>query len=334
MSYPFREPYLTYDQLVETAHYNAVEELPALESAIGGPGERLWLLGSKVQRLWHKGKGKRARWTLETEPALRSAEWMTEKLSRTVLARLLAPGRSREYALDAGAVERDLAVLAELDKVWLAGARDAPHLWHVMLDEQRRDPAVVDAQIRERIARAKAELAWARALRARNLVENYGTPTDVAAVLECDLDEARHLMGAHERFLAWIRAGAAHSRETIPVHRPSGDTGMPDDHAAQLMTAACESETVVPGRPYPHPLPPDLAPWHVYIEAAGHCIAFAVDEFDPDQDPREYMLVAPVRMVLDQGWTIRDGVVVVPFAYSTAGYRPVLEEWADSCEEY
>jgi hypothetical protein len=193
---------------------------------------------------------------------------------------------------------------------------------------------VVDALICDRIARAEAELRWATAVRAQNLVENYGTPGDVAAALDCNLDEAELLMSAHERFLAGIRAGAARSREVIPVHRPSSEAGMPASRAARLMTAACDSETVVPGRPYPHPLPPELAPWHVYTEAGGHCIAVAVKGFyRRNRNPCKYMALAPVGMVLHYGWTIRDGVVVARLAASTFGGQ-VMPEWDQSYEEY
>lgn len=336
MSFPVRGVSRAYGRLVAKAAKDPrVEELSALEAAICGPRERLWLAGSQVRRLRRQGNGERARWILETKHAMESAEWMTKKLSGTVLTRLFAPDSEPEYAFDPNAVERDLAVLAELDRVWLAGARNAPYLRHWMPPAMRADPVVVDAVIRDRIDRAEAELTWAMAVRAQHLARSYGTARDVAAALDYDADDAHSLMSAHEWFLAGIRAGAARARETITVHRPSGDTGLPEGRAARLMTAACETETVVPGRPYPHPLPSELAPWHVYIEEAGHCVAVAVEgEYRRKRNPSKYMRLVPVRMLLSREWTVRDGVVVAPFAYSIMGSQPMIEEWDDSYEEY
>jgi hypothetical protein len=74
------------------------------------------------------------------------------------------------------------------------------------------------------------------------------------------------------------------------------------------MTAVCDTETVLPGRPYPQPLPPGLAPWHVHIEGLGHSIAVAVDGvYQPDGDPWQYMTLAPVRIGT---WVMRDELVL------------------------
>ncbi|XVQ15183.1 hypothetical protein ACQP1W_22430 [Spirillospora sp. CA-255316] len=125
-------------------------------------------------------------------------------------------------------------------------------------------------------------------------------------------------MGAGDRYMAWVRAGAAHSQKTIPVHRPSVPTGLPPIRAAELMTAACSTESVVPDRAYHSSLPPELAPWYVYIEVLGHCIAVAVDGvYESNGDPWEYMTVAPVRMVRKAGWTVQDGIVVSPVPFDT-----------------
>ena len=317
MSVPLREPYRSYEELVEfvTDNYR-VEGLPALEAAACEPGERLWLgeETGEVYRVCRKGKGSRARWRVDFEHALVTESWVSRKLESSVLARLQAPRHSREYALDPGLADKDLAVLEELERVWLAGGRHAGFL------EPRDVPLRGEYLIGSRIKDIEADLARAKALRARNLIETFGNdPGYVAAELGIEPAVAREALAVREKYHAWIRAGAAASRQRFPVRKPEGPTGLPDDLATRLMTAACETETVLPGRPYPQPLPPDLAPWHVYIKELGHCIAVAVDGvYEPDGDPWEYMTVAPVRMILGYNdWTMRDGRVLAEVPYNT-----------------
>lgn len=316
MSVPFREPHYSYEELVEfvTSTYR-VEDLPALEAAACEPGERLWLAEGScaVYRVWRKGRGSRARWRMDTELALQTEAWVSRKLEGSVLARLQAPDHSREYALDPGLAEKDLATLEELERVWLAGGKHSGPL------EPPDIPLGGEYLIGRRIKDIEADLARAKALRARNLIEAFGNdPGRVAAELRIEPAAARDALAVREKYHAWIRAGAAASRERFPVRTPVGPTGLPDDLATRLMTAACETETVLPGRPYPQPLPADLAPWYVYIEGLGHCIAVAVDGvYQPDGNPWEYMTVAPVRMVLSEGWTMRDGLVLAEVPYDT-----------------
>jgi hypothetical protein len=316
VSVPFREPHYSYEELVQfvTLTYQ-VEDLPALEAAACEPGERLWLAESdgRVYRVWRKGRGTRARWRMDCEHALVTEERVSGKLAGTVLARLQRPHNSREYALEPSLVEADLATLDELEQVWLSGARHAGFL------EPRSIPLRGEGLIRSRIKDIEADLARAKALRARNLLETYGNDAgQVAAELGIEAGAARDALAVREKYHAWIRAGAAASRKTFPVRKPAGPTGLPDDLATRLMTAACDTETVLPGKAYSEPLPADLAPWHVYIETIGHCVAVAVDGvYQPDGDPWEYMAVAPIRMVRREGWTMRDGLILAPVPYDT-----------------
>jgi hypothetical protein len=310
MTTVFREPDHTYEDLVRlvTDDYADVEDLPALTAAVGGPGERLWLAEphGRVYRVWRKGKA--ARWAMDEESALEAEKWIGERLAGTVLARLTEPGLASEYALDPTQAEADLAALEEFDRVWLSGRRPFA------------DAVATDRVIRTRMARVKAELARLEALRARHLTDAYGGQEDaadrVATALGCDRTEAREVLAAGDRYRAWVRRGAADARATIPVHRPAGPTGLPDADAARLMTAACQGENVLPGHSYPRPLPPELAPWYAYIEDSGHCVAVAIDGVHtPDGDPWEYMIVAPVKLVLRSPWSVRDHVVVARIPY-------------------
>lgn len=319
MSVPFREPYYSYDELVEVVTLNyRVEDLPALEEAAGEPRERLWLIESagEVYRVWLKGRGLRARWTMDCEHALETEVRVNQKLIGTVLARLNNPEGSRDYALEPDRAEKDLAVLEELERVWLSGARNAAFPLAV-LPGMRANPLRAEELICDRISRIEAELARAKALRVRNLTEAYGNDAKrVAVELGVELGEARDILAAREEYHSRVWTGAAYARNTIPVRKPAGPTGLPDDLATRLMTAACDTETVLADEAYPEPLPPDLAPWYVYIENLGHCIAVAVDGvYKPDGDPWEYMTVAPVRMVRDMGWKMQDGLVLAPVPY-------------------
>jgi len=307
----FREPDHSYEDLVEMPEVMSedIEELPALTAAIARPGERLWQHESNalVYRLWRKGRGKRTYWALDEENFIKAHERLSKELADTVLARLRRPGRCEEYAIVPGSEDNDLAAVEELDRIWLTGIRGLTST-----------PVDVDGAIRLRMRDIRAELARLKALRARNLQESYGedATAHVAAALECSHADAHSVLGARERYERWIRAGAAHARDTIPVHRPPGSTGLPDDQAVRLMTAACWTETVLYDRMYPQPLPSDLAPWYVYIEARGHCIAVAVEGvYRPEGDPWEYMTIAPVKLVLAVGWAMQDSLVVSPVPY-------------------
>jgi hypothetical protein len=325
VSIPLREPHYSYEALVQVVTLNyQVEDLPALEAAACEPGERLWLAESdgRVYRVWLKGRGTRARWRMDCEHALVTEERVSGKLAGTVLARLQRPGSSREYALEPGLAETDLATLDELERVWLSGARHGGFL------EPRSIPLRGEGLVRGRIKDIEADLGRAKALRARNLLETCGDDAgQVAAEFGIEVGAARDALAVREKYHAWIRAGAAASRETFPVRKPAGPTGLPDDLATRLMTAACETETVLPGKAYPEPLPAGLAPWHVYIEAIGHCVAVAVDGvYQPDGDPWEYMAVAPVSMVRREGWTMRDGLILAAVPYN-------MDIGAVECEE-
>ncbi|XQE81094.1 hypothetical protein ACN24L_22165 [Streptomyces microflavus] len=314
-----REPDFGYDDLVDLVEGQLrVVELPAVNAEIGGPGERLWMIEpglglTDVFRLWRKGRGDRAYWAVDRDHPWDALVWLREALSG-VLDRLTRPGSSYVYALEPGREERDLAVLAELEAVRLSGVEGLRQSLGLRAALKVLDRAVVIP--------AQAELARAGALRSRLLHEHYGARPDVAewaaAELGWDADKARKVLAARGDYRTWVREGAAHARTTLQVHRPPGDTGLPAQLAATLMTAACQDEDLVPGRASPVPIPDGLAPWYVYIRGVGACVAVAVEDvYTPDGSPWEYMAVAPVAMVLEAGWTVCEGVIVSPVPYDT-----------------
>ncbi|MER6719645.1 hypothetical protein [Streptomyces halstedii] len=322
----YREPDYVYEDLVDLVEGRLrVVELTAINAEIGGPGERLWmsepgLAVSEVYRLWHKGKGKSTDkapakgryWAVDRDDAWDAMPRLREALAG-VLARLTRPGSASEYALEPGREERDLAVLAELEAVWLSG---------LSLLGEAYGPRAVERELNhELFIPIQAELARAGALRSRMLQERYGTGPDAAAraatELGWDIGKARRALAAGDEYRQWVRDGAAHARDRIAVRRPPGETGLPDVLAATLMTAACAYEDVVPGRPSPLPLPDELARWYVFVQGLGACVAVAVeDAYTPDGSPRDYMRVAPVAMVVQAGWTVRDGVIFSPLPYA------------------
>ncbi|MGX1909257.1 hypothetical protein ACWIID_10375 [Streptomyces phaeochromogenes] len=333
----FREPDYPYEELVElaTGQYRDTEELSNITAAIAEPGELLWLSepAATVFHLRRRGRGKRTFWALDQEDALEAEAWIRKKLSETVLERLNRPGRCKIYALAPGIEEADLDVLEELDRIWLSGMRDTAEHWSQLAGVD--GSAGVDFLIRDRMVAVKAELARLKALRSRHLEESYGCGEEgvarTAAALGCDLREAREALEAGEKYRKWILDGATHARETIPVHRPAAPTGLTDERAAMLMTAACDSESVVPGRAHPRPLPPELAPWYIYTEGLGHSIAVAVEGiYKPEGEPWDYMAVAPVSMVLRVEWTKQDQIIVARVPYRTDIGCVIFED--DDCE--
>ncbi|MDX2937818.1 hypothetical protein [Streptomyces ipomoeae] len=312
----YRAPHYEYEDLVNLVEGHRVVELTAMNAEIGGPGERLWMIEPglgvpDVYRLRRNDEGEDTCWAVDREYTWDAMAWLREALA-DVLDRLTRPGSAKQYALEPGREERDLAVLAELEAVWLSGLS--------LLSEAFGFSAAEWKLRHELFIPAQAELARVKALRSRMLQEEFGTGPDAAehaaSELGWEVGEARKALGARDDYPRWVREGAAHARATIPVHRPPGDTGLPDVPAATLMTAACRYEDTVPGRPSPIPLPEELAPWYVFLRSLGACVAIEVEGvYPPGGSPWDYMHVAPVAMVLQAGWTVRDGVIVSPVPY-------------------
>ncbi|MEU7099216.1 hypothetical protein AB0A66_12940 [Streptomyces longwoodensis] len=308
-----REPRFTYDELLDLVEGQLrVVELTAINAEIGGPGERLWLTepgaGADVYRLWRKdrGRGRGTYWAVDKDRSWEALVWLREGLT-DVLERLTRPGSATRYALEEGREERDLAVLTELETIWLSGVSPLGEAY---------GPRGADVAVNHfLLIPAQAELARATAVRSRVLREHFGTGPQAAQRVASEMGwepaKAHKTLAAWDEYRRWVREGAAHARATVPVHRPAGDTGLPDVLAATLMTAACGGETIVPGRPSPIALPDALACWYVFSRDLGACVAVADEAtYAPGADPGEYMHLVPVAMVLDIGWTVRDGLIV------------------------
>lgn len=70
---------------------------------------------------------------------------------------------------------------------------------------------------------------------------------------------------------------------------------------------------LVPGRPYPSPLPAELAAWHCYMVDGGHSILVALPADGPPTEDR--LVPAPVKAVLRAGWTVMSGFIVCDLPY-------------------
>jgi len=82
------------------------------------------------------------------------------------------------------------------------------------------------------------------------------------------------------------------------------------------LVARATSDLAVRPRPYPAPLPVELATWRVYLLDAGHSILCLLREHLPAalEDPAGYLIPVPVRTVR-RGYAIERGFVVVDLAY-------------------
>lgn len=201
----YREPDYTYEDLVDLVEGQLrVVELTAVNAETGGPGERLWMSepgagASEVYRLWRKGRGKGtdkapARggyWAVDQDHPWDVMPSLREALAG-VLDRLTRPGSASEYALEPGREERDLAVLSELEAVWLSGLPPLAEMY---------GPRAVERHLNhELFIPIQAELARAGALRSRMLRERYGTGPDAAGraatELGWDIGKARTALAA------------------------------------------------------------------------------------------------------------------------------------------
>jgi len=73
---------------------------------------------------------------------------------------------------------------------------------------------------------------------------------------------------------------------------------------------------LVPGKTYPHPLPPELRQWYCYTIDGGHSIMIAVKtHYSPDKGVDEFLVPAPVKTVL-RGYERKDGYILVDLPYS------------------
>jgi len=75
---------------------------------------------------------------------------------------------------------------------------------------------------------------------------------------------------------------------------------------------------VLPGRSYPEPLPDELAPYYCYTRDGGHSILVVIEsEYKPGDDPKAYIVAAPVKTVLKYGYEVRDGLVWAQIPYDS-----------------
>lgn len=145
---------------------------------------------------------------------------------------------------------------------------------------------------------------------------------DCRASAEALLEEWAVLLG---------QAGAQIFIPPLPSDWPAGhtDTGTAaDQDVPRAIITKLLGSLVIPNRPYPGFLEPELEPWHAYVADSGHCLVVALAEhFDPAK-PLKSLTPAPVRAVRRAGWHVRDGFVVTDLSYD-----PVLGLVTDAEDE-
>lgn len=106
---------------------------------------------------------------------------------------------------------------------------------------------------------------------------------------------------------------------------------------AALLRLAGLEKFVVPGKRYPAPLPPDLEACYCYTIDGGHSILVVLENVYREGEPVQgYLVPAPVRAVLQAGYTIKQcrvGNEVRPLVWCRLPYSHeigLLEEPGDT----
>lgn len=86
--------------------------------------------------------------------------------------------------------------------------------------------------------------------------------------------------------------------------------------ASPLVEAAGLTGMTV-NKPYPRKLPPDLAPFHVYVPDQGHCLIVVAAKYGTLGDPTERLIAYPVRAVLRVGYVLKDGLLWCDMPYDS-----------------
>lgn len=103
--------------------------------------------------------------------------------------------------------------------------------------------------------------------------------------------------------LPYLKPWDANASAITPIARPIVE-------AAGLAGIALQ-------RPYPGEMPPDLAPFHVYVPDQGHCLIVVAGQYGTTANPGQSLLAYPVKAVLRVGYTIRDGLVWCDMPYDS-----------------
>jgi hypothetical protein len=98
--------------------------------------------------------------------------------------------------------------------------------------------------------------------------------------------------------------------ESLPCLKPwtTSSNKVADKKVYSLAQAAGLTGTTV-SKPYPGKLPPDLAPFHIYVPDQGHCLIVVAAECGMPSDPTTCLVPYPVKAVLRVGYVLRDGLL-------------------------
>jgi hypothetical protein len=90
---------------------------------------------------------------------------------------------------------------------------------------------------------------------------------------------------------------------------------MPD--ASHIIRAAGLADWVLPGRKYPGVLPEGVRDYYCYTRDGGHSLLVVLeDEYRHGAPPERFVVAAPVKMVLREGYRLRDGYLWAKLPYT------------------
>lgn len=94
------------------------------------------------------------------------------------------------------------------------------------------------------------------------------------------------------------------NRVTLPTHNKN------------LRKSMVAISNLVQERSY-NDLPSELEPYHYYISDSGHSIMAVLEQDWGTGTPLDYELPVPVKYVIEKGWRIQKGFVIVKASYDS-----------------
>lgn len=100
---------------------------------------------------------------------------------------------------------------------------------------------------------------------------------------------------------------------------------MPD--ASHIIRAAGLEGWVIPGRDYPGVLPEGVRKFHCYTRDGGHSLLVVLEnEYRHGEPPERFVVAAPVKMVLREGYRSENGYLWARLPYIEGTGLVVREE--------
>lgn len=216
---------------------------------------------------------------------------------------------------------------------------DAPYSVHLVPPERRRatlaDPSSGKPWNRMEVHLVDGRSGVLRALKVYGMSGRFAAAFEGA--LRAQLRDGWPGGEGYDRALAEVYGRYPHSsdlaraavvRDDFPTGKTvfAGGVYLPDEamgpgaegEPRNLIREAIGDHMLVAGKGYPGPLPGALSRWYCYTLDGGHSIAVVTEQhFEPGVDAARYLVPAPVKTVLREGWrTSPEGLVVADIPYS------------------